>query len=236
MLEGEKYHGVTLENAKMKYNELNKRELTCSVEISELGEEASDYTSISPLNMSFPIMFWGAFSVIATTVQIVHVCQRRKGRSSRVLGNIDFGKSYYKKANKATMDDKNDSDDEDAKASNSPIERPLRIEDTFYDCESQLKSSLRTSGPISGLDDHTESKNDSVDNFNGNGSAHNNDNSIVASFSSREDSQRRKSVTFAIVPDLNQILFDSKEDESDATKDFRKNKRSEVSPLFAGKF
>lgn len=81
-------------------------------------------------------MFWGNFSIIATTSPIVRVCQINKRRSSKLLGNLHYGKSCYKDVTKVTTDDGYGGNGEDAKASNAPVGMPSKTEDTFYDCES----------------------------------------------------------------------------------------------------
>ena len=88
ILQGEKYHGVSLQKSKDEYSALNKWEASsCNVELSEQDEEQNDYTKISPLNMFFPVMFWATFSIIAIILQITHTHIKRKGgRSSTMIG------------------------------------------------------------------------------------------------------------------------------------------------------
>lgn len=66
ILEGEKYHGVSIEKSKNKHSP----HLSCNVELSQ-QEDLGDMAQISVLNMVFPIMVFIWCAVIAV---IVHVC------------------------------------------------------------------------------------------------------------------------------------------------------------------
>ena len=194
MYQGEKYHVVSIEQQKVSYNELNNRFTNCNVELSEQDKEESDYTQISPLNMSFPIMFWCTFSILAIILQIIHVWKAKKGKGSLILGTTSsfhiFAKSYRsaKKTNRGVNDDIISSD---------PAVRPSKTEDTSRDdWENQLPGSIIEPIPI--LHKPDESENDCVDDFDENGHACTSANSEVPILKSSTAPLKHMKVSFSL--------------------------------------
>ncbi|KAL7466233.1 hypothetical protein ACHAXS_006521 [Conticribra weissflogii] len=89
ILQGDKYHGVSLKNSVDRYTAENKFQPKCNVELSAQVSERNDYAQIMPSNMFFPIIFWLGFAIAAAILQIVHLWQVKKGRkSSALIGRV----------------------------------------------------------------------------------------------------------------------------------------------------
>mmetsp|Transcript_1544 Transcript_1544/g.3190 ORF Transcript_1544/g.3190 Transcript_1544/m.3190 type:complete len:753 (+) Transcript_1544:97-2355(+) len=89
ILQGDKYHGVSLKNSVDRYTAENKFQPKCNVELSAQVSERNDYAQIMPTNMFFPIIFWLGFAITAAILQIVHLWQVKKGRkSSALIGRV----------------------------------------------------------------------------------------------------------------------------------------------------
>ena len=197
MYESEKYHGVSLEQSKVAYSTLLKLETKCNYELSQQDEEQSDYTQISPLNMSFPIFFWGIFSIIAIIVQIVFVWKTKKGKDSMILGRASsydlFAKSY-RTVKKTSLVNKNSGDD--AVNSCATVAIPSKSDGpSSYDLENRLTESVIE--PISTFHELDVSQNNLIDDFDENSHAP----PILAS--SADPLKRRKKVTFHTGSDSN---------------------------------
>jgi len=71
--------GVTLQHAKDEH----PQEKTCDVRFFGV-DESSDYDSIGIKNMFLPILFFVTCTALAVIMQIVHICQSRRGKESLV--------------------------------------------------------------------------------------------------------------------------------------------------------
>jgi len=73
ILEGEKYHGISVQNSKSQY----LPHVSCDVEFVGQDEDLGDYAQISPVNMILPIM---TFLVCALTAIVLHLFRKKKVR------------------------------------------------------------------------------------------------------------------------------------------------------------
>ncbi len=102
ILEGEKYHDITLTNSKADYAKSNRLMPKCDVELSDQSVEKSVYAQIMPANMIFPIIFWIAFALTAAVLQILHMHQSKKGtRASALIGRVSTLNLFKDESNKS---------------------------------------------------------------------------------------------------------------------------------------
>lgn len=94
--QGAKYHGITVDTSMTEYDILNKRQASCQdFEFNEQEIEADEYTQITLKNLFPPIIFFLAFALIATVVQLYHKqWELKHGNSRSLLGrtsSLNFG-------------------------------------------------------------------------------------------------------------------------------------------------
>eukprot|EP00804_Cyclotella_cryptica_P022423 CCRYP_015088-RB/>CCRYP_015088-RB protein AED:0.07 eAED:0.07 QI:1088/1/1/1/1/0.83/6/330/385 len=83
IMEGEKYHGISVQNSKTQYSP----HISCDVEFVGEEQDLGDYAQISPANMILPIM---TFLVCAMAAIFLHIFRKKKVRkaSTKALRNV----------------------------------------------------------------------------------------------------------------------------------------------------